>query len=170
MKPVVGDDSGVARRQAAEGNGARIAALAIAGAFLLLILAFVTMAFIDRDEARLNPIGPVATGAGSERGGVVFAGAAGTWELRGQVGIDAQRNVRVAFDLVSPTGQPAPASLVPTIAFDRPDSEMTPLAATASREAPGSYVATAPLPADGQWRLRIGLPEIAAVLVFDVAE
>jgi hypothetical protein len=170
VKPVAVDESGVARRRAAENNGARIAALAIGGAFLLLILAFVTMAFIVRDEARLNPIGPVAPGAGSERGGVVFSGAAGTWELRGQVAIDAQRSVHVAFDLVSPTGQPAPASLVPTIAFEQPDRETTPLTATASREAPGSYVATAPLPADGQWRLRIGLPEIAAVLVFDVAE
>lgn len=158
------------RRQSAESNGARIAALAVAGAFLLLILAFVTMAFLDHDETRLNPIGPVARGAGSERGGVVFSGAAGTWEVRGQVAIDAQRLVHVVFDLVSPTGQPAPASLVPTVAFDRPDSETTPLTAAPSREAPGSYAATASLPADGQWRLRIGLPEIAAVLFFNVAE
>lgn len=167
---MAGDDSGVTRRQVAESNGARIAALAIAGAFLLLILAFVTMAFIDRDEARLDPIGPVAPGAGAERGGVVFSGAAGTWELRGQVAIDGQRRVHVAFDLVSPTGQPAPASLVPTVAFDRPDSETAPLSAIASREAPGSYVATASLPTDGQWRLRIGLPDIAAVLLFDVTQ
>ncbi|WP_332669775.1 FixH family protein [Aromatoleum sp.] len=167
---MAGDDSGVTRRQAAESNGARIVALAIAGAFLLLILAFVAMAFIDHDEARLNPVGPVARGAGTERGGVVFSGAAGTWEVRGQVAIDAQRRAHVAFDLVSPTGQPAPASLVPTVAFDRPGRETTPLTATVSREAPGSYAAASPLPAEGQWRLRIGLPEIAAVLLFDATE
>lgn len=170
MSPVVDVDSGFPRRPQASGNGGRIAAIVIAGAFLLLIVAFMAMPFLKHDEARLNAIGPVAPGPGYERGGVVFSGTASTWEVKGRMAVDAQRRVHFAFDLISPTGQPAPASLQPRLALDMPDRDLPPLRPQVSREGAGSYAATSPLPVDGQWRLRIELPEIAAVLLFNVTE
>lgn len=160
---------GAAPRSAGAGAG-RIVAAVIAGLFLLLILAFMAMPFLRHDEARLNAIGPVPAGPGYERGGLVFAGTAGTWEVKGRMGIDAQRRVHFAFDLVSPTGQPAPALLQPKLALDMPERPAEPLRPVLTNEGPGSYAAMAPLPADGKWRLRIELPEIAAVFLFNVGD
>jgi hypothetical protein len=160
----------VARERSRAGNGGRIAAVVIAGFFLLLILAFMVMPFLKHDEARLNAIGPVAAGPGFERGGVMFSGTAGTWEVRGQMVVDAQRRVHFAFDLLSAAGQPAPATLLPKLALDRPERDTPALHPQVSREGPGSYAAMMPLPADGAWRLRIELPKIAAVFLFTVSE
>ena len=168
MTPVAAQEADRAAGRSA--GGGRTAAIVIAGLFLLLILAFMVMPFLKHDEARLNAIGPVPAGPGYERGGVVFSGTAGTWEVRGRMAVDAQRRVHFAFDLVSPNGQPAPAMLQPKLALDMPERPGEPLRPAVSHEGPGSYAAMMPLPADGQWRLRIELPDIAAVFLFNVAD
>lgn len=150
------------------GRGVRVVAVAIAAVFFLLIGSFILMVFFIQDEARLNAVGPIAPAPGLERGGLVFAGTANIWEVRGRMTIDERRHVRFAFDLVGPAGVPAPDTLAFDVALDMPEHDMPPLQLAVTRTGAGSYVAGAPLPRTGQWRLNIILPEITGVFVFDV--
>jgi hypothetical protein len=151
-------------------RGVRMVAMSVGALFLLLVAGFVAMVFFVQEEARLNAVGPIAAGPGAERGGLVFRGTANIWEVRGRMTLDAQRQVRFGLDLIGPTGQPAPASLDFRIALDRPEHDMTPLRPGVVRTGPGAYAASAALPQAGQWRLRIELPEITGVFLFDVDE
>ena len=145
---------------ASEARGARVLVGIIGGGFLLLIAAFVGMIFFVHDEARLNAVGPIAAAPGAERGGVVFHGTANIWEVRGRLTQDAERKVSFAIDLVSPTGQPAPADLPLHLGLEPVDGGGPAVALDHRLIRSGSLVATSvPLEA-GRWRLRIALPEI----------
>lgn len=149
-------------------RGVRLVAVSIGTLFLLLVVSFMLMVFFVQDEARLNAVGPIASAPGAERGGLVFRGTANIWDVRGRMTLDADQRVRFALDLIGPAGQPAPASLDFALALDMPAHDMEALRPAVSRTGPGSYVAAAPLPHAGQWRLRIELPEITGVFLFDV--
>lgn len=153
---------------AGNNNTARIIAGILGLIFLLLILAFVTMALVQRDEVRINAIGPFGPAPGAERGGVRFAGAIHVWEVNGHVAIDAARNATVSAHLRGPNGQPPGAGLDLTAAFERPDSDAGAIPARLRRSGPGVYTGAAALPADGQWRLRLKVPEVTGVMVFTV--
>lgn len=149
---------------------ARTIAVVFGALFLLLILGFASMVFFVQNEARLNAIGPIAATPGAERGGLVFHGTANIWEVRGRMTLDARRQVRFEFDLVSPTGQAAPAGLDLRLMLDMPDRDNSTIAVAASHSLQGSRVATAILPEAGRWRLRMVFPEITGVFEFDVDE
>lgn len=155
---------------AAATTQARWIASLVGGAFLLLIIGFVAMVFFVQDEVRLNAVGPIAAGPGAERGGLVFQGTANIWEVRGRMTSDTARNVRFAFDLVGPTGQPAPASLDLSLRVYMPDREADARTLPLARTGIGSYVATASSLEPGRWRLRMTFPEIDGVFHFDVDE
>lgn len=159
---------GPADKEAA--RGVRRVAIAVGTLFLLLVSGFLAMVFFVHEEARLSAVGPIAPGPGAERGGLVFRGTANIWEVRGRMTLDAQRQVRFGLELIGPTGQPAPASLDFRIELDMPDHDMTPLRPGVVRTGPGAYAASTALPHPGQWRLRIELPEITGVFLFDVDE
>lgn len=146
----------------------RIVALLVAGAFFVLVGAFVAMVFFVQDEARLNAVGPIAAGPGAERGGLIFHGTANIWEVRGRMVIDANRRVRFGFDLVGPTGQPAPRSLDFYLELDKVErDDVPPMRLTHQVTGPGSYVASADLPSEGRWRLRMVFEEITGVFEFE---
>lgn len=154
-------------------NGAvsqvRWVALLIAGAFFLLIGAFVTMVFFVQEEARLNAVGPIAAGPGAERGGLVFHGTASVWEVRGRMVVDANRRAHFAFDLISPTAQPAPQSLEFHLELEKVGDygASSRLRLPHRLTGPGSYVASADLPSEGRWRLRMEFEQITGVFEFD---
>ena len=146
----------------------RLVALLVAAAFFLLVGAFVTMVFFVQDEARLNAVGPIAAGPGAERGGLVFHGTANIWEVRGRMVIDAERRVRFGFDLIGPTGQPAPTSLEFRLELDKvAHDDRPPMPLVHRLTGPGSYIASAELPSAGRWQLRMVFPEITGVFDFD---
>jgi hypothetical protein len=149
-------------------RGVRVVALVMGAAFLMLVLAFVMMVFFVHDEARLNAVGPIASSPGAERGGLVFTGTANIWEVRGRMTLNDDRQVRFDVEFVGPTAQPAPDSLDVRFALDMPEHDMEALRPPLRRAGPGGYVATAALPHPGQWRLRIELPEITGVFLFEV--
>ncbi len=161
-------DSGGAAASEKAARSVRFTALAIAVPFLLLVIAFVVMAFIVRDEARLNPVGPVMPAPGAERGGLVFKGTANVWEVNGRMAIDAERRAHVSFNVRGPAGQPPSPDFPAQVALDMPEHTMEALRPTTSWVGPGAYVATAALPMDGRWRLRIEFPEITGVFLIDV--
>lgn len=143
----------------------RIVALILGLTFLSLIIAFVAMAMISRDEVRLNAVGPLGPAPGVERGGVRFTGTIHVWEVVGGIGHDAQGNAQLQLNLRGPTAQPPDASLPLSVALKRPDSEAT-LPIPLTRTGPGVYTGAAPLPGDGQWQLRLTVPEVTGVLNF----
>ena len=153
---------------AGNNNTARIVAILLGLIFFALIAAFVTMALIQRDEVRINAIGPFGPAPGAERGGVRFAGAIHVWEVNGHVAIDAARNATATVHLRGPNGQPPGAGLDFTAAFDRPDTNAAAIPARLRRSGPGVYSGAAALPADGPWRLRLAVPEVTGVLAFTV--
>lgn len=147
---------------------ARVVALLVAGAFFLLVGTFVAMVFFVQNEARLNAVGPVAAGPGAERGGLIFRGTANIWEVHGRMVIDAERRVRFGFDLVDPSGQPAPRSLDFYLELDKVGRDDVPTMRLAHQiTAPGSYIASAALPSEGLWRLRLVFDEITGVFEFE---
>ena len=150
-----------------DARATRIVAIALAASFLLLIVAFVLMAFTAQGDIRLNAVGPVARATGAERGGLVFHGTANVWEVRGQMTQDAADGVTFAFNLIGPTGQPPPPELPVSLSLERPDGteDGTPLALR--QPGFGAYQATGILPASGPWRLRMSFPEVVAVFDFD---
>ena len=146
----------------------RWVALLVAGAFFLLIGAFVTMVFFVQDEARLNAVGPIAASPGAERGGLIFHGTANVWEVRGRMVIDAERRVRFGFDLVGPTAQPAPQSLEFYLELDKVErDDVPPMRLAHQLTGPGSYIASAELPSEGRWRLRMVFEQITGVFEFE---
>lgn len=153
--------------QARAARGPRLAAALIGGAFLLLLAAFMLFPLLAQDEVRLNPVGPIAAGPGQERGGLVFTGTVNIWEVRGRMTQDAQRQARFELHLMGPNGQPAPASLPLQLLLERLGETTPPLQPALSRTGPGTYAAVAALPAAGAWRLRLALPEISGIFVFD---
>lgn len=153
---------------AAGNNTPRIVAAIIGLVFFALIAAFVTMAMITRDEARLNVIGPIPASPGLERGGVRFAGTVHVWQVDGRLASDASGNLRIAIDLLGPNGQPPPPSLPMALALDMPEREMAPLRPRVQVGTLGAYTANVELPTTGQWRLRLEVPEITGVLLFTV--
>lgn len=161
-------DPKAAPREEPAATQVRVIAATVGGLFLVLILGFVAMVFFVQDEARLNAVGPIAPAPGAERGGLVFRGTANIWEVRGRMTADAQRNVRFVFDLVGPTGQPAPASLELRLSVDMPEHDMAARALPLTRTGVGSYVATAGALQPGRWRLRMDFPEIDGIFLFDV--
>jgi hypothetical protein len=146
---------------------ARLIVSIIGGLFLLLIVGFVSMVFFVQHEARLNPVGPIAAAPGAEKGGLVFQGTANIWEVRGRMTQGQDRQVHFSFDLIGPTGQPAPPSLDLALALDMPDQAQAPIALTHRLTGPGSYAASTTLPTPGRWRLRITFPEITGIFEFD---
>ncbi|MGL1834683.1 FixH family protein [Rhodocyclaceae bacterium SMB388] len=161
-------DRNAAPRREPAATQARVIAAVVGSLFLVLILGFVAMVFFVQDEVRLNPVGPIAPAPGAERGGLVFRGTANIWDVRGRMTVDAQRNVRFDFDLVGPTGQPAPASLELRLSLDMPEHDMAARALALTRTGVGSYVATASALQPGRWRLRMDFPEIDGVFLFDI--
>jgi len=144
----------------------RLVALIMAGTFFILIGAFVAMVFFVHDEARLNADGPIAAAPGAERGGLHFRGTANIWEVRGRMVIDAQGMAHFAFDLISPTGQPAPTSLDFHVELERGDRSQPPARIPLRLTGVGSYMTSAQLSSPGPWRLRIVFPEITGVFEF----
>jgi len=151
-----------------EARQARLLALVVGGVFLALVIGFVSMVFFVRDETRLNAVGPIAAAPGAEQGGMVFLGTVNVWEVRGRMTVDAARVARFALELRGPTSQPAPPTLQFDLSLDKPGAGLAPLALRHENVGPGSWVASAPLPAPGRWRLRLALPEITGVFEFEV--
>lgn len=165
-----GNNTNPDKNQASNGavSQARLVALIVGAAFLILIGGFVAMVFFVQDEARLNAVGPIAAAPGAERGGLIFQGTANIWEVRGRMVIDAERRVRFGFDLVGPTGQPAPQSLDFYLELDKVErDDVPPLRLTHRITGPGSYIASADLPSEGRWRLRMMFEQITGVFEFD---
>lgn len=144
----------------------RFVALAVAAAFFLLIGGFVAMVFFVQDEARLNAVGPIAAGPGAERGGLVFRGTANIWEVRGRMIVDAQGQATFAFDLVGPTGQPAPTSLEFHVELEKVSGGQPTVRLPHRLTGIGSYTTSALLSSPGPWRLRLVFPEITGVFEF----
>ncbi len=149
-------------------RSARVLVGVIGGLFLLLIAAFVGMIFFVQDEARLNAVGPIAAAPGAERGGVIFRGTANIWEVRGRLTQDAERRVSLAIDLIGPTGQPAPAELPLRLELEPVEGGGATMRLDHRPIRAGSLVASSTALQAGRWRLRIVLPEIAAVQEFRV--
>lgn len=145
----------------------RIIAIALATAFLLLIAAFMLMAFTAHSDIRLNAVGPVGRTAGAERGGLVFQGTANIWEVRGQMTQNSADGITFAFNLIGPTGQPPPPELALALFLERPDSAQTGLPLPLRQTGLGAYQASGTLPAAGQWRLKMVFPEVVAFFDFD---
>lgn len=153
---------------ATEARQARLLAIVVGGVFLALVIGFVSMVFFVRDETRLNAVGPIAAAPGAEQGGMVFHGTVNVWEVRGRMTVDAEREARFALDLRGPTSQPAPPTLQFDLSLDQPGTERPPIPLRHASAGPGSWVASAPLPEPGRWRLRLALPEISGVFEFEV--
>jgi len=152
---------------AAAARRARLTALAIGAAVLLLVGGFVLMVIFVQDEVPLNAAGPVAPAEGYDLGGLVFVGTVNIWEVRGRQLQDSSGAVAFVFDLVSPSGQPAPDALDMQLFLAAPGSEPPgqPLAWAALGG--GRYSAGARLPVTGRWEFRIAFPGIAGVFAFD---
>lgn len=145
----------------------RIIAIALATAFLLLIAAFMLMAFTAQSDIRLNAVGPVGRTAGAERGGLVFHGTANIWEVRGQMTQDAADGITFAFNLIGPTGQPPPPELALTLSLERLDGAQAGLPLLLRQTGLGAYEARGTLSTAGQWRLKMVFPEVVAFFDFD---
>lgn len=150
-----------------DARATRIVAIALAASFLLLIVAFVLMAFTAQGDIRLNAVGPVARATGAERGGLVFHGTANIWEVRGQMTQNAADGVTFEFNLIGPTGQPPPPELPLSLTLERPDGSGSSIPLVLAQTGLGAYRSTGILPESGQWRLRMVFPEVVAVFDFD---
>lgn len=150
-----------------DARATRIVAIALAAAFLLLICAFILMAFISQGDIRLNAVGPVSRSTGAERGGLVFHGTANIWEIRGQMTQDAADGVTFAFNLIGPTGQPPPPELPLTLSLEQVDGVQPSQPLALSQTGLGAYHASGKLSAPGQWRLKMVFPEVLAFFDFD---
>jgi len=111
-------------------------------------------------------VGPIPAGAGAERGGLVFKGTVGLWEVNGRQTADASRRVRFSMDLTGPSGQAPPTTLDMRWVLDLPESGLPEIPVMPTRVGPGRYTASASLPADGQWRLRIQTPKVTGRFMF----
>lgn len=155
-----GDPAAAARR-------ARLTAVTIGAAVLLLVGAFVLMVVFVQDEVPLNAAGPVAPAEGFDRGGLVFVGTVNVWEVRGRMLEDSSGQVAFVFDLVGPSGQPAPDTLDMQLYLAAPGSEPPGQPLRWATLGGGRYTAGAQLPAAGRWEFRIAFPGIAGVFAFE---
>lgn len=153
--------------RAQSARSARLVALLVGLPIFALLLAFMVMPFLARDETRLNAVGPIPASPGLERGGVRFAGTVHLWEIDGRIGTDDQQRLRLAFDLRGPDGQPSPPGLEVGLTLDMPEREMVPLRLSTTRTGPGAYSASGSIPEEGRWRLRMEFPEVTGVLLFE---
>ena len=133
----------------------RIFALVIGVLSLALVGGLISMVFFVSDEVKVPAVGPVSPGPGAERGGLVFQGTVGLWQINGTQTTDASRRVRFDMQLAGGSGQPPPPDLRMRWVLDLPDSGLPQISITPSQVGPGRYTGTAQLPADGQWNLRI---------------
>lgn len=152
---------------AAAARRARLTALAVGAAVLLLVGAFVLMVIFVQDEVPLNAAGPVAPAEGYDRGGLAFVGTINVWEVRGRMLEDSSGEVAFVFDLVGPSGQPAPNTLNMQVYLAAPGSEPPGQLLRWAALGSGRYTTGARLPAAGRWEFRIAFPEIAGVFAFE---
>ena len=146
----------------------RMFVLVIGVLSLALVGGLISMVFLVSDEVTVPAVGPVPPGPGAERGGLVFKGTVGLWEINGRQTADASRRVRFAMELTGPSGQPPPPTLEMRWVLDLPDSGLPEISVTPSRVGSGRYTGTAQLPADGQWHLRIQTPVVTGRFKFYV--
>ena len=150
---------------AGSSRGVRMLALGIGAGFLLLVGALFVVPFLIPDQTRLNAIAPAP---GLERGGHAFAGTVGSWDVRGQITINTERQARIAIDVIQAGGAPASATPPLQLALDMPEHAMQVLRPTAEQAGAGSYLAQSRLPMAGLWRLHVELPEGTGLFDFTV--
>ena len=146
----------------------RIFVLVLGVLSLALVGGLISMVFFVSDEVTVRAVGPVPPGPGAERGGLVFQGTVGLWQINGQQTANAARQVRFDMQLTGGSGQPPPPNLDMRWVLDLPDSGLPKISVTPSQVGPGRYTGTAQLPADGQWFLRIHTPVVTGRLKFYV--
>ncbi|WP_006747486.1 FixH family protein [Thioalkalivibrio paradoxus] len=151
-------------------RGVRMLALGVGAGFLLFVGALFVVPFLIPDQTRLNAMAPIAPAPGLERGGHAFAGTVGSWDVRGQITIDAGRQARIAIDVTQAGGVPVPATLPLQLALDMPEHAMQVLRPTAAQAEAGSYLAQSRLPMAGLWRLHVELPEGTGLFDFNVPQ
>ena len=146
----------------------RMIVLVIGVVSLALIGGLISMIFFVADEVTVPAVGPVPPGPGAERGGLVFKGTVGLYEINGRQTADASRRVRFDMELTGPSGQPPPPTLEMRWVLDLPDSGLPEIPVVPSRVGTGRYTGIAQLPVDGQWRLRIQTPIVTGRFMFYV--
>ena len=146
----------------------RMIVLVIGVLSLALVGGLISMIFFVADEVTVPAVGPVPPGPGAERGGLVFKGTVGLWEINGKQTADASRRVRFAMELTGPSGQPPPPTLEMRWVLDLPDSGLPEIPVAPSRVGAGRYTGIAQLPVDGQWRLRIQTSIVTGRFMFYV--
>jgi hypothetical protein len=151
---------------AAAARRARLTALTVGLAVLLLVGAFVLMVIFVQDEVPLNAAGPVSPTEGYDRGGLVFIGTINVWEVRGRMLEDSSGQVAFVFDLTGPSGQPAPDMLDMQLYLAAPGAEPPGQPLRWAALGSGRYTAGAQLPVAGRWEFRIAFPGIAGVFAF----
>lgn len=150
-------------------RSARFIALALGIPILLLIIALMSMAFISRDETRLNAVGPLPASPGLEQGGVRFTGTVHVWDVDGRIGANDAREIRLGLDLRGPDGQPPPPNLAFEMELVMPGHDMPPVPVRFERTGIGAYSGRSDsLPMPGRWSLRILFEQITGVLEFEV--
>lgn len=146
----------------------RMIVLVIGVLSLALVGGLISMIFFAADEVPVAAVGPVPAGPGAERGGVVFKGTVGLWEINGRQTADASRRVRFVMELTGPSGQRPPPTLEMRWVLDLPESGLPEIPVAPSRVGAGRYTGIVQLPVDGQWRLRIQTPNVTGRFMFYV--
>jgi len=146
----------------------RLFVLVIGVLSLAVVGGLISMVFLVGDEVTVRAVGPVPSGPGAERGGLVFKGTVGLWAINGRQTVDASRRVRFDMELSGGSGQPPPPNLEMRWVVDLPDSGLPKIPVTFSQVGAGRYTGTAQLPADGQWLLRIHTPVVTGRFKFFV--
>src|SRR5210317_736780 len=80
----------------------RMFVLVIGVLSLAVVGGLISMVFLVSDEVTVRAVGPVPTGPGAERGGLVFKGTVGLWEINGQQTANAARQVRFDIQMSGP--------------------------------------------------------------------
>ncbi|WP_058933128.1 FixH family protein [Thioalkalivibrio nitratireducens] len=145
-------------------------ALGVGAGFLLLVGALFVVPFLIPDQTRLNAMAPIAPAPGLEQGGHAFAGTVGSWDVRGQITIDAGRQARIAINVTEAGREPVPAARPLQLALDMPEHAMQVLRPTAAQAGAGSYLAQSRLPMAGLWRLHVELLEGTGLFDFNVPQ
>ena len=146
----------------------RMIVLVIGVLSLALVGGLISMIFFVADEVTVPAVGPFPAGPGAARGGLVFRGTVGLWEINGRQTADASRRVRFTMELTGRTGQPPSPTFDMRWVLDLPESGLPEIPVVPSPLGTGRYSGTAQLPVDGQWRLRIHTPKLTGRLMFYV--
>ena len=146
----------------------RMIVLVIGVLSLALVGGLISMIFFAADEVPVAAVGPVPAGPGAERGGVVFKGTVGLWEINGRQTADTSRRVRFVMELTGPSGQRPPPTLEMRWVLDLPESGLPEIPVAPSRVGAGRYTGIVQLPVDGQWRLMIQTPNVTGRFIFYV--